>query len=92
MSVGAGTSDRMQNIALWSVLGGVTGARLYHIATAWELFAVDSFQGAGPVVVGIRRLLRSHQVSISQSIDHGSTMTMPKSLKSSTFLVAMVAP
>ncbi|WP_051062771.1 prolipoprotein diacylglyceryl transferase [Ilumatobacter nonamiensis] len=38
---GAGTSEDMQSVALWSVLGGVIGARLYHVATAWELFADD---------------------------------------------------
>jgi prolipoprotein diacylglyceryl transferase len=37
----AGTSDDMQSIALWSVLGGVIGARLYHVVTAWEMFADD---------------------------------------------------
>lgn len=31
---GAGTTDDMQSIALWSVLGGLIGARLYHVITA----------------------------------------------------------
>ena len=36
---GAGTAAQMQSIAMWSVLGGLVGARLYHVVTAWDLFA-----------------------------------------------------
>lgn len=38
---GSGTADDMQSIALWAVLGGVIGARLYHVATDWSLFSDD---------------------------------------------------
>ena len=38
---GGGTRDELQSVAMWSVLGGIVGARLYHVATAWELFADD---------------------------------------------------
>jgi prolipoprotein diacylglyceryl transferase len=37
----SGTSDDMQSIALWSVIGGVVGARLYHVITDWQLFSDD---------------------------------------------------
>lgn len=37
----SGTSDDMQSIALWAVIGGVVGARLYHVVTDWELFRGD---------------------------------------------------
>ena len=37
----SGTSDDMQSIALWAVIGGVVGARLYHVVTDWELFRDD---------------------------------------------------
>lgn len=37
----AGTSEDMQSIAVWSVLGGVIGARLYHVVTDWDLFRDD---------------------------------------------------
>ena len=40
-AAGAGTSEDMQSIALWSVLGGVVGARLYHVVTDWDLFRDD---------------------------------------------------
>ena len=39
--VGAGTAEQMQSVAMWSVLGGLIGARLYHVVTAWDLFADD---------------------------------------------------
>ena len=38
---GAGTSDDMNAIALWAVLGGVAGARLYHVVTDWSKFGDD---------------------------------------------------
>lgn len=41
VAAGAGTSEDMQSIALWSVLGGVIGARLYHVVTDWDLFRDD---------------------------------------------------
>ncbi len=39
--IGAGTSEEMQSVAMWSVFGGLIGARLYHVVTAWELFGDD---------------------------------------------------
>ena len=36
-----GTSDDASSIAIWAVLAGVIGARLYHVATDWDLFADD---------------------------------------------------
>lgn len=38
---GAGTSSDMSSIAVWAVTGGVIGARLYHVATAWASFSDD---------------------------------------------------
>lgn len=38
---GGGTGDELQSVAMWSVLGGLVGARLYHVVTAWDLFADD---------------------------------------------------
>lgn len=35
---GAGTGDDASAIAIWAVLAGVIGARLYHVATDWERF------------------------------------------------------
>lgn len=34
----AGTSDDASSIAVWAVLAGVIGARLYHVATDWDRF------------------------------------------------------
>ena len=34
----AGSRDDMSSIAIWGVIGGVIGARLYHVITDWELF------------------------------------------------------
>ena len=34
-----GTRDDASSIAIWAVLAGVIGARLYHVATDWEKFA-----------------------------------------------------
>ncbi len=38
---GAGTRDDMSSIAIWSVAGGVVGARLYHVVTDWSRFSDD---------------------------------------------------
>jgi prolipoprotein diacylglyceryl transferase len=38
---GIGTRDDASSIAIWAVLAGVVGARLYHVATDWNLFADD---------------------------------------------------
>lgn len=35
---GAGTSDDASSMAIWAVIGGVIGARLYHVATDWDRF------------------------------------------------------
>ena len=36
-----GTRDDASSIAIWAVIAGVIGARLYHVATDWDLFADD---------------------------------------------------
>lgn len=36
---GAGTSDDASSMAIWAVVAGVIGARLYHVATDWDRFA-----------------------------------------------------
>lgn len=38
---GAGTRDDMSSIAMCGVVGGVVGARLYHVATDWSRFSDD---------------------------------------------------
>ena len=38
---GAGTRDDMSSIAVWGVIGGVVGARLYHVVTDWSAFSDD---------------------------------------------------
>ncbi len=38
---GAGTRDDAAAIGMWGVLGGVIGARLYHVATSWDSFSDD---------------------------------------------------
>ena len=38
---GAGTRDDMSSIATWAVIGGIVGARLYHVATDWSSFSGD---------------------------------------------------
>ena len=35
---GAGTQDDASSIAIWAVLAGVIGARLYHVTTDWDRF------------------------------------------------------
>lgn len=35
---GFGTADDASSIAIWAVLAGVIGARLYHVVTDWEKF------------------------------------------------------
>jgi prolipoprotein diacylglyceryl transferase len=37
----AGTRDDMSAIAVWGVVAGVIGARLYHVATSWDAFSND---------------------------------------------------
>ena len=34
----AGTADDASSIAIWAVIAGVIGARLYHVATDWDRF------------------------------------------------------
>ena len=36
-----GTSDDASSIAIWAVIAGIVGARLYHVVTDWELFTDD---------------------------------------------------
>jgi prolipoprotein diacylglyceryl transferase len=36
---GAGTRDDVSAMALWAVIAGILGARLYHVATDWDSFA-----------------------------------------------------
>lgn len=36
---GAGTRDDMSSIAVWGVIAGIIGARLYHVVTDWSLFS-----------------------------------------------------
>ena len=38
---GAGTREDASSIAVWAVVAGVIGARLYHVVTDWELFKHD---------------------------------------------------
>ena len=38
---GAGTRDDAAAVGMWGVLGGVIGARLYHVATSWDSFSDD---------------------------------------------------
>lgn len=38
---GIGTREDVNAIALWAVLAGVVGARLYHVATDWQRFEND---------------------------------------------------
>jgi prolipoprotein diacylglyceryl transferase len=40
-AAGAGTSDDASSIGIWGVVGGLVGARLYHVATEWDRFADD---------------------------------------------------
>lgn len=35
------TEDDIMSIALWSVVGGIVGARLFHVIDAWEYYATD---------------------------------------------------
>jgi len=38
---GAGTRDDATAVGMWGVLGGIIGARLYHVATSWDSFSDD---------------------------------------------------
>ncbi|MFN3257530.1 MAG: prolipoprotein diacylglyceryl transferase [Ilumatobacter sp.] len=38
---GVGTTDDASSIAIWAVIAGVIGARLYHVATDWDRFDDD---------------------------------------------------
>jgi len=38
---GAGTREDASSVAVWSVIAGVIGARLYHVVTDWDLFKDD---------------------------------------------------
>ncbi|MEM9042352.1 MAG: prolipoprotein diacylglyceryl transferase [Actinomycetota bacterium] len=38
---GAGTSDDASSIGVGAVIGGIIGARLYHVATDWDRFSDD---------------------------------------------------
>lgn len=35
------TEDDIMSIALWCVVGGIVGARLFHVVDAWEYYAAD---------------------------------------------------
>jgi phosphatidylglycerol:prolipoprotein diacylglycerol transferase len=35
------TEDDIMSIALWSVVGGIVGARLFHVVDAWPYYAAD---------------------------------------------------
>jgi phosphatidylglycerol:prolipoprotein diacylglycerol transferase len=35
------TEDDIMSIALWSVVGGIVGARLFHVIDAWQYYAAD---------------------------------------------------
>ena len=38
---GIGTRDDASSIAVWAVIAGVIGARLYHVATDWKTYQDD---------------------------------------------------
>lgn len=38
---GLATRDEIAGVAMWAVFGGLVGARLYHVATDWDMFASD---------------------------------------------------
>ena len=38
---GVGTKEDASSIAVWAVIAGVIGSRLYHVVTDWELFKHD---------------------------------------------------
>ncbi|MFZ8997952.1 MAG: prolipoprotein diacylglyceryl transferase [Ilumatobacteraceae bacterium] len=38
---GSGTSDDASSVAMWGVIAGIIGARLYHVATEWSRFSDD---------------------------------------------------
>ena len=38
---GAGTRDDAAAVGMWGVVGGIIGARLYHVVTSWDSFSDD---------------------------------------------------
>lgn len=40
-AAGVGTREDASSIAVWAVIAGVIGSRLYHVVTDWELFKHD---------------------------------------------------
>lgn len=38
-SIGIGSPEQVNNVAMWAVPAGVIGARLYHVATEWGRFS-----------------------------------------------------
>ena len=38
---GSGTRDDISSIATWAVIGGIVGARVYHVVTDWSAFSGD---------------------------------------------------
>src|SRR5215207_6306520 len=35
------TEDDIMSIALWAVIGGIVGARLFHVVDAWDYYSAD---------------------------------------------------
>ncbi len=58
--------ERVQSLAVWAVIGGLVGARLFHVADRWELYAdhplriLNIWEGGliGGVVTGLAYALR----------------------------------
>ncbi len=36
--------ERVQSLAIWAVVGGLVGARLFHVIDRWDLYAADPFR------------------------------------------------
>ena len=43
-SGGALQVEQVQSLAMWSVLGGLLGARLFHVADRWDVYAANPIQ------------------------------------------------